>query len=216
MTFSMNSRDYMQYVKLVCKKIADSKDYISEIDAATGDGDHWVNMNMGFEAIAASAEEFSEMRLSEMFKQIGKKFISVVGGSSGVLYGSAYIEAAKLSANLEVLDETSLCTILEGMVNAIMMRGNAKPGDKTMIDAIYPAVQTYKLGLQEKTDLTMLLPAVKQAAIDGAEATKNMTAVKGRAYYQADKGIHHIDPGAVTMSYQICILMDYLIGKLEA
>lgn len=79
MTFSMNSRDYMQYVKLVCKKIADSKDYISEIDAATGDGDHWVNMNMGFEAIAASAEEFSEMRLSEMFKQIGKKFISVVG-----------------------------------------------------------------------------------------------------------------------------------------
>ena len=196
MTFTMNSRDYMQYVKLVCKKIADSKDYISEIDAATGDGDHWVNMNMGFEAIAASAEEFSEMRLSEMFKQIGKKFISVVGGSSGVLYGSAYIEAAKLSANLEVLDETSLCTILEGMVNAIMMRGNAKPGDKTMIDAIYPAVQ--------------------QAAIDGAESTKNMTAVKGRAYYQADKGIHHIDPGAVTMSYQICILMDYLIGKLEA
>ena len=55
-----------------------------------------------------------------------------------------------------------------------------------------------------------------QAAIDGAESTKNMTAVKGRAYYQADKGIHHIDPGAVTMSYQICILMDYLIGKLEA
>ena len=108
MTFTMNSRDYMQYVKLVCKKIADSKDYISEIDAATGDGDHWVNMNMGFEAIAASAEAFSEMRLSEMFKQIGKKFISVVGGSSGVLYGSAYIEAAKLSANLDVLDENSL------------------------------------------------------------------------------------------------------------
>lgn len=214
MTFTINSRDYMEYIGLVAKKIADSKDYITEIDAATGDGDHWVNMNMGFMALVSSEKELAELKLSEMFKQIGKKFISVVGGSSGILYGSAYLEAAKVTAGLEVLDPVSLCNVLEAMTNAIMRRGNTKPGDKTMVDTIYPAVQTYKLGLQEQTDLSMLLLAVKQAAIDGAESTKNMVAVKGRAYYQTDKGIGFIDPGAVTMSYQLFILMDYVMERM--
>lgn len=74
--------------------------------------------------------------------------------------------------------------------------------------------QIARLGVEEGTDLTMLLPAVKQSAIDGAESTKNMVAVKGRAYYQADRSINHIDPGAVTMSYQIGILMDYALEHL--
>lgn len=214
MTFALHASDYIEYIKLVAKKIADSKDYISEIDAATGDGDHWVNMNMGFESIAKSAEEFAQLSLSDMFKHIGKNFISVVGGSSGVLYGSAYLEAAKVVGNSEVLTPTLLCDVLGGMARAIMMRGNAKPGDKTMVDAIYPAVETFKQGLMEETSLTMLLPAVKQAAIDGAESTKTMVAVKGRAYYQANKGVGHIDPGAVTMTYQIVALMDYAIDHL--
>ena len=214
MTFHMDSKNYMEYIKLVSKKITESKDYITEIDAATGDGDHWVNMNMGFTAIANSSAELENLKLSDMFKKIGKNFISVVGGSSGVLYGSAYLEAAKLTAGASHLTPETLCGVLEAMTNAIMQRGNAKPGDKTMIDSIYPAVQTFRLGLEEGTDLTMLLPAVKQSAMDGAESTKNMVAVKGRAYYQADRSISHIDPGAVTMSYQIGILMDYALEHL--
>jgi len=214
MAFVMTSKDYMEYLKLVCDKIAASKDYITEIDAATGDGDHWVNMNMGFTALAKCADDLSGLALADMFKQIGKKFISVVGGSSGVLYGSAYLEASKLTVGAESLDAQLLCNVLEAMTKAIMQRGNAKPGDKTMLDAIYPAVETFKKGLDEGTDLPILLPAVKQATMDGAESTKGMVAVKGRAYYQTDKGVGHIDPGAVTMSYQIGILMDHVLGML--
>ena len=216
MTFQLDSKDYMEYIRLVSRKIVESKDYVTEIDAATGDGDHWVNMNMGFTAIANSAEELGNLKLSDMFKRIGKNFISVVGGSSGVLYGSAYLEAAKLTVGAACLTPETLCSVLEAMTRAIMQRGNAKPGDKTMVDAIYPAVQTFRLGLEEGTDLAILLPAVKQAALDGAESTKEMVAVKGRAYYQADRSIHHIDPGAVTMSYQISILMDYALEHLSA
>ncbi len=216
MTFHLDSKDYMEYIRLVSKKIVDSKDYVTEIDAATGDGDHWVNMNMGFTAIANSAEELGNLKLSDMFKRIGKNFISVVGGSSGVLYGSAYLEAAKITAGATHLTPETLCDVLEAMTRAIMQRGNAKPGDKTMVDSIHPAVQTFRLGLEEETDLAILLPAVKQAAIDGAESTKAMVAVKGRAYYQADRSINHIDPGAVTMSYQISILMDYALEHLTA
>lgn len=216
MTLTMTSKDYMEYIKLVCQKIAASKDYITEIDAATGDGDHWVNMNMGFTALSDCADDLSNLTLADMFKQIGKKFISVVGGSSGVLYGSAYLEASKLTVGVESLDAKLLCDVLDAMTRAIMQRGNTKPGDKTMLDAIYPAVEVFKMGLKEETDLTMLLPAVKQAAVDGAESTKSMVAVKGRAYYQTDKGVGHIDPGAVTMSYQIGILIDYSLGKLCA
>lgn len=214
MALAMTSKDYMEYIKLVCRKIAASKDYITEIDAATGDGDHWVNMNMGFSALQNAADELSNLTISDMFKQIGKKFISVVGGSSGILYGSAYLEASKLTIGKECLNDEDLCGVLDAMTSAIMQRGNAKPGDKTMLDAIHPAVETFKKGLEEGTDLTMLLPAVKQAAMDGAESTKSMVAVKGRAYYQTDKGIGHIDPGAVTMSYQIGILADYILQNM--
>ncbi len=215
MNFTMTSRDYMDYLCRVYEKIAASKDYITQIDAATGDGDHWVNMNMGFLALRNSEAELGALPLSDMFKQIGKKFISVVGGSSGVLYGSAYLEAAKLTHGVDVLDAQLLCNVLDGMTRAIMQRGNTKPGDKTMVDAIHPAVETFKLGLTEGTDLSLLLPAVKRAAMDGAESTKAMVAVKGRAYYQSDKGVGHIDPGAVTMSYQIGLLMDYALEKLQ-
>ena len=108
MTFHMDSKNYMEYIKLVSKKITESKDYVTEIDAATGDGDHWVNMNMGFTAIANSSEELENLKLSDMFKKIGKNFISVVGGSSGVLYGSAYLEAAKLTAGASHLTPETL------------------------------------------------------------------------------------------------------------
>lgn len=175
-----------------------------------------LGVGMGFTAIANSAEELGNLKLSDMFKRIGKNFISVVGGSSGVLYGSAYLEAAKITAGATHLTPETLCDVLEAMTRAIMQRGNAKPGDKTMVDSIHPAVQTFRLGLEEETDLAILLPAVKQAAIDGAESTKAMVAVKGRAYYQADRSINHIDPGAVTMSYQISILMDYALEHLTA
>lgn len=206
----MTAKDYMEYIELVTKKIEENKDYITELDSITGDGDHWANMNMGFQKLVENKEELAAMKLSDMFKKIGMLIMSTVGGSSGVLYGSAYISASKIIGDKEYLDIKLLCDVLEEELNAIMKRGNAKPGFKTMIDALDPAVNRLKAALENELDESAALQELKQGAIDGMNSTKDMEAVRGRAFYQANKGVGHLDPGAVTMCYQLEVLVNYL------
>jgi phosphoenolpyruvate---glycerone phosphotransferase subunit DhaL len=140
--------------------------------------------------------------------------MSVIGGSSGVLYGSAYIGAAKVLKDKNSIENQDMCNVLEAMLNAIMTRGKAEPGFKTMIDSLYPAVECYNDCIEKGTSERETLELVKKAAIDGAQNTSNMEAVRGRACYQANKGLGCLDPGAITMAYQIEVLMDYIATKL--
>ena len=214
MGFQLTSKDYVEYIKLAYQKIHASGDYITELDAATGDGDHWANIDSGFGKLNELSDSLAQMTLFEQFKQIGKTMMSVIGGSSGVLYGSAYLAAAKTLKDKETIGNEELCGVLSAMLDAIMSRGNAQPGWKTMIDSLHPAVECYKACLAEGISEEETLKKGKQAALDGAESTKGMEAVRGRATYQADKGVGHLDPGAVTMSYQIETLTDYVLSRL--
>ena len=204
---------YVDYILETAKYIEDSKDYITSLDAATGDGDHWINMNMGYAALKKQEEELRSLDFPELFKKIGMTMMSVIGGSSGVLYGSAYLAAAKVCPKDTQIDMPILADVLMAMCEAIMTRGNSKPGDKTMVDSIEPAARTFKEGLDSGENIDRLLEKVKKSAIDGANSTKTMEAVRGRAYYQANKGVGHLDAGAVTMSYQIAILMEHIIKQ---
>ena len=214
MSFTMTSKDYVAYINVAAKKIHDNGEYISKLDATTGDGDHWANINMGFENLVAAGAEMEKMPMCDVFKKIGMLMMSKIGGSSGVLYGGAYMAAGKAIAGKETIDSAELCLALETMVNDMMTRGKAQPGFKTMIDSLYPAVQAYKAALERGDSDADTMAAVKKAAIDGAEETKKMEAVKGRASYQANKGVGHLDPGAVTMSYQLECLCDYVTEHL--
>ena len=214
MSFVVTSNDYVDYIQVAAKKIAENGDYISGLDAITGDGDHWANINMGFENLVAASDEMRAMPIDGVFKKIGMLMMSKIGGSSGILYGGAYIAASKAVAGKVEITSEELCAALEAMVKDMMERGKAEPGFKTMIDSLYPAVEAYKKALAEGKSDAETLDAVKQAAIDGAEATKGMEAVKGRASYQANKGVGHLDPGAVTMSYQLECLCDCIKAKL--
>ena len=136
----MTKKDYLDYLEKVTKKLEENRDYVTDLDAATGDGDHWVNMNMGFQKIVSSRDALEVLNLKDMFKKIGMLIMSTVGGSSGVLYGSAYIKASQAIGEKEVIDVPLLLTILEAKLTAIMEIGNAKPGFKTMIDPLYTAI----------------------------------------------------------------------------
>ena len=206
----ITSAGYMEYISLVAQKIEAGKDYITGLDAATGDGDHWANLNMGFQKLLESRKELEALPLGEMFKKIGMLVMSTVGGSSGVLYGSAYLAASKAIGQSRTIDAPLLCAVLEAELAAIMSRGNAKPGFKTMIDSLAPAVEAFKSALASGADDAAALRAMKKGAIGGMESTRAMEAVKGRATYQTGKGVGHLDPGAVTMCYQLEILADYL------
>lgn len=212
--FTLTAQDYVNYVKLTAKKIAENEEYVSALDAATGDGDHWANINMGFEHLVAAGDDMAKMSISDVFKTIGMLMMSKIGGSSGILYGGAYMNAAKSCAGKAAIGSKGLCAALDAMVSDMMARGKAKPGMKTMIDALYPAVEAYKAAIAANTPIAETLEQVKKAAIDGAEATRDMECVKGRASYQANKGVGHLDAGAVTMSYQIECLCDYIAKNL--
>ena len=214
MSFLINSQQYVSYLHMVAAKLRESKDYVTSLDAATGDGDHWANLMAGFDAIEAECPAMESMPLCSVFQRIGMLMVSQVGGSSGILYGGAYIAAAKGLKGKVFFNASELCESLGLMVQDMMKRGKAEPGYKTMIDAIYPAWKAFEKGLAIGLEDLALLEEVKAASLAGAEATRGMEAVKGRASYRTDKGVGFLDAGAVTMSYQIVCLCDTIKANL--
>ncbi|MDR0621230.1 MAG: dihydroxyacetone kinase subunit L [Deltaproteobacteria bacterium] len=213
MTFSMDPADYLRYLADAHRELSANGDYITSLDAKNGDGDHWVNLNLGFQKILAASEELGTLSLPAMLKKTGMIMMSAVGGSSGVLYGSAYLAAAKATEGKEFIDGRALLAILEAQAKAIGERGQAEPGFKTMLDSLHGAVVAYREALGKGDGDKEALLALKAGAAAGAEATRGMEAVKGRASYQTNKGVGDLDPGAVTMAMQLGCLADYLIAN---
>jgi len=210
MSFEISSKDYMKYIRCVAASLDQKAEYITNLDAATGDGDHWVNLHMGFEKLQENDKTLSCMPISECFINIGMLMTNTIGGSSGILYGGAYIAAGKMMNKLVTMDCDTLIQALEVMVQDMMSRGEARPGDKTMIDALYPAVLAGKDAVSRGVDDCNILVAMKKAAEEGAELTRFMEARRGRACYQSHKGVGYLDPGAITMAMQISCLVDYI------
>ena len=200
----LTSSLYVDYLKEVTEKVASEKDYITELDAATGDGDHWANMNTGFTKLMEIEEQLRALPLDQLFKKAAMTIMSGVGGSSGILYASAYLKASSVLCGIEAMDAEILLKVLEAELQGIMQRGNGQPGFKTMIDPLYQAVEAMKVALPEGEKNAV--EAMMEGARAGMEATRDMEAVRGRACYQANKGVGHLDPGAVTMYYQLDLL----------
>lgn len=204
---------YVEYLRKAAGVIEENKDCITALDAKTGDGDHWVNLDMGFRKILTLADGLEVMSFSEMFRKVGITIMSAVGGSSGVLYGAAYMAAAKTAEGLAVLDGAALLAVLEAELQAIMSRGGAKPGFKTMVDSLHQAVRAYAEALAATGDGRAAVEELMRGAREGAEATRSMEAVKGRASYQAGKGVGELDPGAVTMCMQLVCLGEHILAS---
>lgn len=210
MSISMTVPAYVAYLNKAAAEIERNKDYITALDSKTGDGDHWVNLNMGFQKVISLSAELEGMTLPAMLKKVGMTMMSAVGGSSGVLYGGAYMASAKAAEGHDLIDDALLLAILDAQLQSIMDRGKAQPGYKTMLDSLHQGIEAYRAALDSNADSNTALQALKKGAEDGAEATKNMEAVKGRASYQTNKGVGDLDPGAVTMAMQLQCLADYI------
>lgn len=215
MGFQLETKDFTAYFQYTREVIAAQKDYVTELDSTTGDGDHWVNVNMGFEKITALSQELETMTLAAMFKKVGMTMYSAVGGSSGALYGSGYMAASRVCADREYLDIHSLYDLYEAMLQEIMKRGKTEPGQKTMIDALSQALIAYKAAQDADVKECEVISAFIEGAKKGAESTRDMAAVKGRASYRTDKGIGHLDPGAVTMAMQLECMGNIILNKLK-
>lgn len=181
------------------KVIEENKLYLSELDAAIGDGDHGLNMNKGFKAVIEKIKDLPEDDLGNIFKNSGMALVSNVGGASGPLYGTAFMKAAIVVNKKSEMDINDFVKVLEEALGGIKMRGKGQEGEKTMIDTLSPSIEAAKKSIGENKSVKEVLLEIKEAAKNGMEHTKDIVATKGRASYVGERSIGHIDAGATSM-----------------
>ncbi|MBN1040562.1 dihydroxyacetone kinase subunit L [Clostridium botulinum] len=181
------------------KVIEENKLYLSELDAAIGDGDHGLNMNKGFKAVIEKIKDLPEDDLGNIFKNSGMALVSNVGGASGPLYGTAFMKAAMVVNKKSEMDINDFIKVLEQALGGIKMRGKGQEGEKTMIDTLSPAIEAGNKSIGENKSVKEVLLEIKEAAKNGMEHTKDIVATKGRASYVGERSIGHIDAGATSM-----------------
>jgi dihydroxyacetone kinase-like protein len=185
-------------------------DHLTQLDSAIGDGDHGVNMTRGMRAVLAALADADEPAAGKRLILAGKTLVSTVGGASGPLWGSALRRAGRAVGDGE-LDGPALVGALEAALGAVQELGAAEPGDKTMVDALGPAVAALRERLDAGDALPDALAAAADAADEGARATTPMQARKGRASYLGERSVGHQDPGATSTALIIRALGGALV-----
>lgn len=194
----------------VGEKVIESKPLLTKIDSVIGDGDHGIGMSVGFTKANENLKEKDFITVNEVFKTIGMSMISTMGGASGVIFGTMFVGGIKGMENKNELDVTVLADIFEGSLEAIKARGKAEVGDKTMVDALQPAVETLKASAVANDTLAVALAKAEEAALDGVEATKDYVAKFGRAKSLGERAVGHQDAGATTVSIIFGVMKDWV------
>ncbi|GHG43799.1 dihydroxyacetone kinase subunit L [Flavimobilis marinus] len=185
-----------RWVALAAQAITEAKDELVELDREIGDGDHGVNLDRGFAAVAAKIEGMDRpATVGEILTTVATTLMSSVGGASGPLYGTAFLRAGKVSGLAE-LGPDAVVALLEGALEGITSRGRAGVGEKTMVDAWAPAVEAAVRSAGAGDEPAAVLRAAADAAADGARSTIPLVASKGRASYLGERSAGHMDPGA--------------------
>jgi dihydroxyacetone kinase-like protein len=180
-------------------------DRLGELDAAIGDGDHGANMTRGFASVIKKLNGTDVSDLGGLFKLVGMTLLSTVGGAAGPLYGGFFLELGKRCLDREQLDAAQLTAVIDNGLADIRRRGKAELGDKTMVDALAPAVAAMRDAAGEMPAVT---GAAAKAARQGALDTAPLVARKGRASYLGERSAGHEDPGANSMA----LLIEALAG----
>jgi len=179
--------------------VSSRADYLTQLDAAIGDGDHGINMTRGFEAVGkALAAQSPDAAPGRVLVLAGKTLVATIGGASGPLWGSAFRAAGRSLGDAEGFDGEGLAAALDAALAAVVDLGAAQPGDKTMVDALTPATATLRARLAAGDSVAEAVGAAADAAEAGALATTPMQARKGRASYLGERSIGHQDPGATS------------------
>lgn len=192
--------DVLEWIRAYAAVIADNREYLIELDAAIGDADHGANLDRGFKAVLAKLPELADKDIGTILKTIGMTLVSTIGGASGPLYGTFFLQAGLKTAGKLELSLPDWVEALEAAVLGVTARGKAEPGDKTMLDALVPALQALATCQADDAAVAQALSNSAEAARLGMEATRPMLARKGRASYLGERSVGHQDPGA-TSSY---------------
>jgi dihydroxyacetone kinase-like protein len=187
------------WVARFAEEVAEQRAELVRLDTAIGDGDHGTNMDRGMRKAVEKLEGVEGGDIGAALKAVGMALVSSVGGAAGPLYGTLFLQMGSALAGREELDLAGWTQALQAGVQGVQARGKAQPGDKTMLDALLPALEALR-GAADAGDLGAALRASADAAREGMEATTPLEARKGRASYLGPRSVGHQDPGA-TSSY---------------
>lgn len=190
--------DLLAWMKALQKVFTQNKAYLTDLDAAIGDADHGINMERGFNAVAAELEKSSPADVAGILKAIAMTLIKTVGGASGPLYGTLFLRAAAVCSGKAALGPADVVALFGAGLEGVVQRGKAGLNDKTMVDALTPAVAAMKTAYEAGADLNGILQQGTAAAQAGMQRTVEMQARKGRASYLGVRSIGHQDPGATS------------------
>ena len=194
----MTREDVLRWLERVGEVLHENAAYLTQLDSDIGDADHGNNMDRGFRTVREKFTTMESMDISAILKTVGTTLVSTVGGASGPLYGTAFLRAGVAVANKAELTAADVVTMLEAFLGGVIARGKAKTGEKTMVDALTPALAAAKKAQAEGASLAEVTAQASAAAEEGMKATIPLLATKGRASYLGERSIGHQDPGATS------------------
>jgi phosphoenolpyruvate---glycerone phosphotransferase subunit DhaL len=191
------------WIREFARVVGENAQHLTDLDAAIGDADHGINMDRGMTAVLGALDEGAAADMSALCKQVGMTLVKSVGGASGPLYGTFFLRmAGALGAN-DTVDPAAFAKALRAGVEGVVQRGRAEVGDKTMFDALSPALDALDAALASGGRLATALADAAVAAEKGRDATESMVARKGRASYLGQRSVGHVDPGATSAAMLI-------------
>ena len=188
-------------MKTMAATILDNTEYFSQLDAVVGDGDFGYSLRSGFEVVAAEYDSFDHSSVGAVLKKVGITISSKVGGSSGPFWGTAFLRAGVTAGDKTELSTDDVIAMLRAAVEGIMARGGASLGEKTLLDALVPAIDSLEASFREPiTDNGVAaLQKAADVAVTAAEDTKGMLAMRGRAAYTGERSRDSVDAGATAI-----------------
>lgn len=211
----LSAEDARNMLLYIAGRIIDKKPYLTEVDSAIGDGDHGIGMAGGMQKARKKLVNMSgEKNAYQLFETAGEAMLMSMGGASGVIFGSLYLAGAKGMEPKESLTAADLARMERKSLAAIQERGGARVGDKTMVDALAPAVEAMEANSDRP--LLEMLKAAEEAARQGMEATKQYTAKFGRAKSLLERAIGHQDAGATSVSIIFSAMREFVEGTVES
>jgi phosphoenolpyruvate---glycerone phosphotransferase subunit DhaL len=187
-----------RWLRTFAASVAEQRDALTALDAAIGDADHGANMHRGMTAVVEGLDATPAADPAALFKQTGMTLVKSVGGASGPLYGTLFLRMAPATGGAATLDPETFAKALRAGLEGVVARGKAEPGDKTMVDALTPALDALDAALASGRSPAEALRAASAAADEGRDATTPMVARKGRASYLGERSAGHQDPGATS------------------
>jgi phosphoenolpyruvate---glycerone phosphotransferase subunit DhaL len=194
----MDAKTITVWMGDVAASVRAEREYLVQLDAAIGDGDHGINLNRGFDAVVRALSADEDSPPGKLLILAGKTLVSSVGGASGPLWGSALRRAGRTLGDAPTFDIAELAAALDAALAAVVDLGAAAPGDKTMVDAFSPAMAALHEAVKRGAPAHEAMRSAAAAAEEGMRATIPMQARKGRASYLGERSIGHQDPGATS------------------